>query len=193
MKTKIYTKSGDLGETSLFGGPRVSKAHSSIEAYGNVDELNAVLGLARATLNAESVKNKNLESLSEKLFHIQNELFTVGSHLACADEKLRDHLPPLDALKVEQLESDIDKMNDKMPELREFILPGGHLLASQLHLARTVCRRAERSVVSSTEKPLSESLALVVTYLNRLSDYLFVVARYANHLTDTPEIKWKKP
>ncbi|MEQ1665396.1 MAG: cob(I)yrinic acid a,c-diamide adenosyltransferase [Bdellovibrionales bacterium] len=190
--TKIYTKGGDLGQTSLIGGARVSKSDIRLEAYGTVDELNAQLGFCLAQINdAEQIK-----PLYDTLKIIQNDLFAVGSHLACSDAKLRQSLPPLPEKQISVLESEIDNMTANLPELRDFILPGGHLVASALHVARTVCRRAERNTMALVEsnnglpREISEP---IIKYLNRLSDYLFVSSRFVNFKTQMPETKWKKP
>lgn len=198
MKTKIYTKGGDLGQTSLFGGPRVSKSHAALEAYGTIDELNALLGLSLATSTNETLLCET--SLRETLLKIQNDLFSIGSHLACADEKWRSQLPALNDNCITNLENEIDSMTVTLPELREFILPGGDEVAAFLHVARTVCRRAERATVLFYEQavphtPVSDehSTKYIVKYLNRLSDFLFVAARFVNFKTNITEPKWKKP
>lgn len=190
MKTKIYTKGGDHGLTSLFGGPRVSKSHEALNAYGTIDELNACLGLCLNHLPTAEVH------LAELLSRVQNELFTIGSHLACADESWRDKLPSLKKLRVDLLENQIDVMTDSTPELREFILPGGHIAATHLHLARTVCRRAERATVAFSElagQVSQDTMLPIIIYLNRLSDFLFVAARFVNFKTLTKEVTWTKP
>lgn len=188
MKTKIYTKGGDHGQTSLFGGPRVSKAHAALEAYGTVDELNAHLGLAIQSLSSTE------KLLCKTLLQIQNDLFSIGSHLACHDEKWRHKLPPFSDNQITDLEKQIDEMTLNLPELREFILPGGDPSAALLHVARTVCRRAERATVRFYEENTAEKAPeFIVKYLNRLSDYLFVAARFVNFKTSTEETKWKKP
>lgn len=177
---KIYTKTGDAGETGLFGGKRLSKAALRIETYGTVDELNACLGLFRDSL--EHV------GLREALLTIQHRLFSIGSALACDpnDPALELDLRETD---LEWLETAIDGMEEELPPLRNFVLPTGHLSVSHAHLARTVCRRAERRAV---ELARQEKVAdLVLRYLNRLSDYLFVAARYAAQLNGVPEVKWK--
>ena len=162
---KVYTKTGDGGETSLFSGGRVSKNSSRIEAYGTVDELNSLLGL----LSAEELPPEVLERLRE----VQSALFVVGSSLADPKGRLGDKAGSLSA---EGLEAWIDAMDSELPELRAFILPGGCREAALAHVARTVCRRAERRVVA-----VDEAGGVVVAYLNRLSDLLFVLARWLNH------------
>lgn len=194
MKTKIYTKKGDSGETSLFGGPRVSKAHPQIEAYGHVDELNAAVGLCLSYLRLELKNKSELTRVIQLLEQSQNELFAVGSHLACADEKLRPQLPALKTNDLFQFESEMDHMTDKLPELKEFILPGGHPLACHLHMARTICRRAERAVEKfrNTGSISHDLVQPLIQYLNRFADYLFLAARYVNFQLHSPEVKWKK-
>lgn len=190
---KIYTKAGDEGQTSLVGGHRVSKGEDRLEAYGTVDELNSVLGLLIADIatlppQAQTPKIKNVVSL---LSQIQNLLFTVGSRLACDNQKTLDQLPKLEESAILALEKAIDDYQGQLPPLTEFILPGGERTASLAHLGRTVCRRAERATV----RLLSSSFppeALLIRYLNRLSDYLFVLARVLNLWLGGPETKWKK-
>jgi len=178
--TRIYTKQGDQGLSSLFGGDPVSKADLRLEAYGNIDELNSVLGLARCELG----------SLLD-LTNTQNYLFTIGSHLACGDESLRSRLPPLDSQKTSDLEMQIDGLQAQLPELKQFILPGGSKAAAWLHLARTVCRRAERAVVR-VQQEVHELDPSIVTYLNRLGDFLFVAARYCNLKMEISDLPWQK-
>lgn len=180
---KIYTKTGDAGETGLLGGRRVRKDDLRIEAYGTVDELNAFLGLARCeALPAE---------VATTLERVQNELFAVGAELATTNPAKRRPEFIAEA-HIETLEREIDHLETKLPPLKEFILPGGNRGASQLHVARAVCRRAERLVVSLMNDPGSEVSPRMVKYLNRLSDYLFVAARAANWLAGVPDVPWKK-
>lgn len=190
---KIYTKTGDSGETSLFGGKRVSKAELRLESYGTIDELNSSLGLVRAFLH--TLRNQaNLEpfatELNGVLEGIQIQLFTLGSHLACVDPKLQAKLPAPHPDAVEILERKMDQYTATLPELKNFILPGGGVVAAQFHLARTVCRRAERSVIRLHEEK-EKIPEFAVIYLNRLSDFLFVAARYANHQQGLSDILWK--
>lgn len=181
---KIYTKTGDSGETSLFGGRRVWKDDLRISAYGTVDELNAVLGIALTEINDEELKIV-LKSL-------QNELFVLGSDLATPLDKGNKgfQIPRIEKSYSERLEKLIDNFDAKLPELKNFILPGGSKGAANLHLARTVCRRAEREVVSLSRN--EEINVEVEIYLNRLSDLLFVLARYQNFVTGTKDINWQK-
>lgn len=180
---KIYTKTGDTGDTGLFGGGRVAKNHPRVEAYGDVDELNATLGLVRAV--------EPMPRVDEVLVPIQRDLFAIGALLATPDrEKMRQHLEKarVDDARITELERAIDDGDAELEPLRSFIVPGGTPKAAALHVARTVCRRAERRVVElgqDTELP-----ALVVIYLNRLSDLLFTLARVANKRAGAGEVTW---
>ena len=179
--TRIYTKTGDTGETSLFGGERVSKGQLRIESYGTVDELNSWIGLLRD----QKVNQKRTQILIE----IQDRLFTVGSRLATLDVTKVHALPELKEHDISLLEIEIDKMEQELPPMRNFILPGGHESVSFGHIARTVCRRAERHVVqlSNTEKVEP----LILKYLNRLSDFLFVLCRKMSDELAATETPWK--
>ena len=178
---KIYTKTGDKGQTSLIGGTRVPKHHLRIESYGTVDELNSYIGLIRD----QQVDKHTFNTLLE----IQDRLFTIGSMLASDPEKSKMKIPDLKEEDILFLETEIDKMNEVLPELHSFILPGGHTLVSFCHIARCVCRRAERiSVHLSEESFVSE---LLVKYLNRLSDYLFVLSRKFSKDLTALEMPWK--
>ncbi len=178
---KIYTKTGDEGQTSLLGGTRVSKAHLRIDAYGSVDELNAYLGL----LKDQEVNQDRQDFLKE----IQDRLFTIGSSLALDPAKTKIKIPDIRESDVELLEKEIDQMNEKLPEMRNFILPGGHTAISFGHVARCVCRRAERQVVALSEEAFVAEVVLM--YLNRLSDYLFVLCRLMHQELEVEEIPWK--
>jgi cob(I)alamin adenosyltransferase len=183
MSLKIYTKTGDLGKTSLIGGTKVPKSNIRIETYGTVDELNSFIGL----LNDHITDHHSKQILKE----IQDRLFTIGSSLACdPDKEPKMKLPDLNEKDVELLEQEIDKMNESLPEMRSFILPGGSLAVSVAHVARCVCRRAERHCVQMQEQQVFID-PLVIKYMNRLSDHLFVMARYIGHITDVKEIEWK--
>ena len=178
---KIYTKTGDKGQTSLLGGTRVSKADLRIEAYGTVDELNSHIGLVRD----QDVNAAHRDLLKE----IQDRLFTVGSSLAADPQKNVTILPDLRETDLTLLETEMDGMNEQLPELRAFVLPGGHPSVSVCHVARTVCRRAERQVIRlHHEEPVDE---MVIKYLNRLSDYLFVLSRMMAHELGAEEVKWQ--
>jgi len=178
---KIYTKTGDKGLTSLFGGERVPKYHYRIEAYGTVDELNAHIGLLRD----QPIDKATIEVLLE----IQDRLFTLGSILATEQGNTKVKTPQLHAEDIEFLEKEMDNMNEHLPEMRSFVLPGGHQIVSFCHIARCVCRRAERLVVFLGEKePINDEILI---YLNRLSDYLFVLSRKLSADFNANEISWE--
>jgi len=178
---KIYTKSGDRGETGLFGGGRVAKSDGRVEAYGEVDEACAALGVARAALADPE--------LQAELARIQDELFCVGAELASPHGvKARSAVPPLEPRWAERLEQAMDRWDLELPALHQFVLPGGTPAAAALHLARAICRRAERRVVALAAQAEVDATALV--YLNRLSDFLFVAARVANARAGHPETHW---
>lgn len=182
---KIYTKSGDRGETGLFGGPRVPKDDPRVEAYGAVDELNAALGLARAG-NAAGAADPEVDAV---LAVLQQRLFAVGADLATPPRaRARAGLPPVEPAWVEEMERQIDGWEERLAPLRQFVLPGGDGVAALLHLARTVCRRAERRVVAlHGQEPVE---AAVLTFLNRLADLLFVLARTVNLRRGAAEPAW---
>lgn len=183
MSQKIYTKTGDLGKTSLIGGTKVPKSHLRIESYGTVDELNSYIGLVNDYLNDEHTKNI--------LKEIQDRLFTIGSSLACdPDKEPSMKIPDLKESDISLLEREIDTMNEVMPVMKHFVLPGGHLAISTTHVARCVCRRSERICVNMQENEMFVE-PIIIKYLNRLSDYLFVLARYIAHLLSITEIIWK--
>jgi cob(I)alamin adenosyltransferase len=179
--TKIYTRKGDGGTTALGGGQRVPKDSARVTAYGTVDELNSALGVALA--------HGLSDHLREALPAIQNELFHLGSDLCFVeDDKAKYNIPQIETRHVEKLEALIDELNDVVGPLENFILPGGSIGAANLHLARTICRRAERAVATLTrEEPVGP---FVMRYLNRLSDALFVMARYENKMQEVPEPLW---
>jgi cob(I)alamin adenosyltransferase len=178
---KIYTKTGDAGETGLFGGPRVKKSDPRVEAYGDVDELNAAIGVVRAQLEDPEIERE--------LARAQDALFCVGAELATPHgAKARSAIPEVEARWVEALEAAIDGWEAQLPPLRQFVLPGGTRTAAALHLARCICRRAERRVVALAAE--SEVAPATLAYLNRLSDLLFVAARIANHRAQKPETAW---
>ena len=186
---KIYTKNGDKGMTSGFGGDPFSKSDQLLEAYGTVDELNCQIGLCFH--HKENLPDKVLQGIHQKLTQIQNRLFTVGSHLALRDGSLLKHLPPLDESWVLNLEKEMDEHSAILPELKSFILPGGHPLSSQLHVCRAVCRRAERQFFRAISET-SPQKDLIGRYLNRLSDYFFSLARLCNHHAGQPDQIWIK-
>ena len=188
MSFKIYTKTGDAGLTSLIGGTRLPKQHLRIEAYGTVDELNSHIGLLRDVITAKETV--------DLLVSIQDRLFTIGSHLA-ADPKIylsenksnKMSLPPINEKDVEVLEQAIDLIDEQVPEMKSFILPGGHVYVSYCHIARCVCRRAERAVLRLTEYEKVDTIHS--KYLNRLSDYLFMLSRQLTMQLNANEIPWK--
>jgi cob(I)alamin adenosyltransferase len=187
---RVYTRGGDLGETSLIGGDRVSKASLRIDCYGTVDELNAILGLVRAA-NREpggSSRKADRDRLDALLERIQNELFNLGSDLATLQEDRHPKQPVIEARHVTFLEKTIDELNASLPELRSFVLPGGGWVSAFLHQARTVCRRAERRVTTLARQEATGKHALV--YLNRLSDLLFVLGRWAAKTRKEAEPLW---
>jgi cob(I)alamin adenosyltransferase len=183
MANKIYTKTGDLGKTSLIGGTKVLKSHIRIDSYGTVDELNSYIGLL----------GDHLTDLHSKtvIKEIQDRLFTIGSSLACDPEKEPTmKIPDLRESDIVFLEKEIDHMHDVLPPMKFFIIPGGHVAISTAHVTRCICRRAERCCVNMMEHELFVD-PLVIKYLNRLSDYLFVLARYIGHQLNVDDIAWK--
>jgi cob(I)alamin adenosyltransferase len=178
---KIYTKTGDQGETSLLGGTRVLKSDRRIETYGTVDELNSFIGLI-ADLDPDKERTALLRN-------IQSRMFTIGSSLAAENDRAKDFKPDLEEIDITQLETAIDEMNTVLPSMTNFIIPGGHQLISTTHVARTVCRRAERRVIELAASADVEEI--VVRYLNRLSDFLFVLARKQGFDMGIDEVPWK--
>jgi cob(I)alamin adenosyltransferase len=190
--TKVYTRGGDKGMTSLVGGDRVRKDHVRIESYGTVDELNAVIGLAR-TFNGRSTADAAVVArLDEMLRAVQNDLFNVGADLATPAESRWEGMHRVGGEEVTRLEGWIDELNGDLPPLREFILPGGGPVGAFFHQARTVCRRAEREVLRLMEAD-DEVGAGAMRYLNRLSDWLFVAGRWAAKSLDEDEYLWDRP
>ena len=188
---KIYTGSGDRGKTSLFSGERVSKSDQRVEAYGDVDELNSVLGGLVASLPSDAAE------LAKEIQQIQSTLLHLGSWLAVTpDSPVSKDLLQISEAHSKTLELAIDRMEKGLPNLKEFLLPGGHIAAAWAHVARAMCRRAERHVVrlsvSSVETEKSHQLGGAIVYLNRLSDYLFVLARHCNKIHGIPDTLWKK-
>jgi cob(I)alamin adenosyltransferase len=186
---RIYTRAGDSGFTRLVGGQRIAKNEMRIACYGTVDELNAFVGAARCSAEGESATIPALRSFAAKLKRLQHELFNLGSILATLPEDVHPKQPRITATEIDQLEREIDEANAELPPLRSFVLPGSSRLEADLHICRTVCRRAERLLVelaareSVPEEP--------VRYLNRLSDALFVWSRWANHVLGKPETLWE--
>ncbi|MDQ6663932.1 MAG: cob(I)yrinic acid a,c-diamide adenosyltransferase [Acidobacteriota bacterium] len=182
---RVYTRTGDSGETGLAGGQRVRKDAARIEAYGTVDELNAFVGIARQTAEEQMHLFPMIGVLAHILKRVQHELFNAGSILATLPEDVHPKQARITAAEVAQLESEIDKMNEDLPALRSFVLPGGCRLNAELHVCRTVCRRAERICVSLGER------GEILKYLNRLSDALFVWSRWASLRMGSPETLWE--
>ncbi|MFS4460262.1 cob(I)yrinic acid a,c-diamide adenosyltransferase [Bdellovibrio sp. HCB2-146] len=185
-KAKIYTRTGDKGNTRLVDGSCVEKFNPRVEAYGTVDELNSYLGVVRSSLQSFPA----VQALDPVLEKIQNELFNIGSLLATEKDEVFKMLPAIKESQIQYLEKQIDELTVELPELRNFILPAGHIVASHLHVARTCCRRSERRSAEIAMKDDRYSLSL--QYLNRLSDYLFVAARWANLKAGFNEVLWKK-
>lgn len=178
---KVYTKTGDQGETSLFGGKRVKKYHARIQAYGTTDELNSYIGLIRD----QDIEEQHKKTLKE----IQDRIFTLGAALAADPDKPKLKKPDLHLSDIEFLEKEMDRMDESLPEMRYFVLPGGHTTVSYCHIARCVCRRAERLVIELSEEANIEPM--IIKYLNRLSDYLFVLGRKLGQELNAEEIPWK--
>lgn len=193
---KIYTRKGDSGQTRLIGGTEISKSALRIEAYGTVDELNSFLGLCCKEAQNHKQEKLELGGFDEEIQFIQNELFNAGGLLACEDLAMLPKLPHLSGKAIQMLEENIDRMTTVLQPLREFILPGGSELACRLHVARTVCRRAERRLVEFINTDLHGNIPdeykQIVIYLNRLSDWCFTAARWANSVFGVHDHTWKK-
>ncbi len=177
---KIYTRTGDKGTTALLGGKRINKSELRIHAYGTIDELNSYLGLLG--------DHSEIDEKKKTILRIQNQLFVIGSHLATEPGKSFDYIPDLQETETKFLEDEIDDMNLSLPEMTNFVLPGGHKLVSFIHISRTVCRRGERLVIELGQN--EQVPELIIKYLNRLSDYLFVLARYAAQKLGVEEVPW---
>ena len=188
--TKVYTKTGDKGVTGLVDGSRVPKNHPRIEAYGTVDELNAIIGIIRTFLN-DTKENTSLEVIDTCLYRIQNDLFNVGADLATPRTSRWEGMALITEDSIKTLEEQIDKLNDDLPPLKEFILPGGGKVGAFFHQARTVARRAERDIISLMQTDDTIEI-LPMTYLNRLSDYLFVAGRWSAKQLNETEYFWKR-
>lgn len=186
---RVYTRGGDRGETGLAGGQRIPKDARRIEAYGTVDELNSFIGMARDTAEGLTPQYPAMAELDTILKRVQHELFNAGSILATLPEDVHPRQARVTDAEIAQLETEIDRMNDGLPPLRSFVLPGGCRLNAELHVCRTVCRRAERVCVTlAREEPLDGAIA---RYLNRLSDALFVWSRWVSHTLGVQEILWE--
>jgi cob(I)alamin adenosyltransferase len=187
-KSSVYTRGGDKGQTSLVSGNRISKGSDRINLYGEVDELNSHLGLIVSELYKETDLTDNIEYIEE----IQSRLFDLGSNLACEKVNADKYkLPQLTEDSILTMEAKIDSMDSVIKPLKNFILPGGHTASAQLHIARTICRRIERNLVRFSEENTDEIPVNSIQFINRLSDFLFVMARYVNHKMKKSEILWK--
>ncbi|MBV8552276.1 MAG: cob(I)yrinic acid a,c-diamide adenosyltransferase [Acidobacteriaceae bacterium] len=186
---RIYTRAGDSGETRLVGGQRVAKDDLRIDSYGTVDELNSFIGLARSTAEQLSSEVPRLNQFAATLKRIQHELFNLGSILATLPEDVHPKQPRITSAEISRLEHEIDQANEELPALRSFVLPGGSRLDTELHVCRTVCRRAERLLVRLARQ--QNAPAESVQYLNRLSDALFVWSRWVNHVLGAVETLWE--
>lgn len=186
-KSQIYTRGGDKGQTSLVSGTRISKSHHRLHIYGEVDELNSNLGMAHSLLKQIFEFEAELEFIE----NIQSRLFDLGSNLACEPENIEKYkLPKISESFIIDIEEKIDELDSKLPALKNFILPGGHPAAASFHISRTICRRIERNLVAFDEDPINKVPVNALMFINRLSDYLFVMARFVNLITKEDEIKW---
>ena len=184
---KVYTKSGDKGQTYLVGGKKIAKDDIRICSYGEIDELNAYIGGCRQLI-VEKSDNSEFKKLSNILYRIQNELFNLGNMLATLDEDIKKGMPRIEDSHIKKMENEIDYFNENLPDLKSFVLPGGSQLNIWFHISRTLCRRCERTVVSLSQKESVDDI--IVKYLNRLSDGLFVWSRWVNVMQSHPEVSW---
>ena len=184
---KVYTKSGDKGQTYLVGGKKIAKNDIRICSYGEIDELNAYIGGCRQLI-VEKSDNSEFKKLSNILYRIQNELFNLGNMLATLDEDIKKGMPKIEDSHIKKMENEIDYFNENLPDLKSFVLPGGSQLNIWFHISRTLCRRCERTVVSLSQKESVDGI--IVKYLNRLSDGLFVWSRWVNVMQSHPEVSW---
>lgn len=184
-KSFLYTRTGDSGETSLVGGERVRKSCARLEAYGTLDEFSSFLGVVLSAPSCPAV-------LKTQLLKVQNELFNLGAYLATAPAPGTEPACGLTEAKMQELEGWIDTLDEQTPKVRTFVLPGGCELAAHAHVARTVCRRAERRILALSEEPGAYVDPMLIAYVNRLSDYLFIAARWLNHQAGVEEITWKQ-
>ena len=184
---KVYTKSGDKGQTYLVGGKKIAKNDIRICSYGEIDELNAYIGGCRQLI-VEKSDNSEFKKLSNILYRIQNELFNLGNMLATLDEDIKKGMPRIEDSHIKKMENEIDYFNENLPDLKSFVLPGGSQLNIWFHISRTLCRRCERTVVSLSQKESVDGI--IVKYLNRLSDGLFVWSRWVNVMQSHPEVSW---
>ena len=184
---KVYTKSGDKGQTYLVGGKKIAKNDIRICSYGEIDELNAYIGGCRQLI-VEKSDNSEFKKLSNILYRIQNELFNLGNMLATLDEDIKKGMPKIEDSHIKKMENEIDYFNENLPDLKSFVLPGGSQLNIWFHISRTLCRRCERTVVSLSQKESVDGI--IVKYLNRLSDGLFVWSRWVNVMQSHSEVSW---
>mgnify|MGYP000365588038 FL=1 len=188
-KSKVYTRSGDKGSTGLVGGTRVSKGDSRIHIYGEIDELNSHLGMGITLI--EEFSQRELLDIVPYLKRIQYDLFVIGSIFACEKDKRENYsLPTISSTDVDKLEGEIDKLDSILEPLKYFVLPGGHKISSQFHITRTVCRRAERYATSYEGQNAGELPVETLKYINRLSDYLFILSRFSNKVMGADEVWW---
>ncbi len=189
-KASVYTRTGDKGTTGLVGGTRIPKSDLRIDLYGEVDELNSHLGVAISSFKAEKI-NIKFEALINSLTQIQSRLFDLGSNLACESEnREKFQLPQIEQKHIDAMESSMDEMDSELVKLKSFILPGGHIVASDFHVCRTVCRRVERKLVEFGKNSEVEIPNFSREYINRLSDFFFIVSRFVNHRMSEEEILW---
>jgi len=186
--SKVYTRTGDLGMTSLIGGKSTSKNDPRICAYGKIDELNSYIGACRQSLSSSDIKGQDVEKLGKILYRIQNELFNIGNMLATLDSDIAENIPKVEVSHIDTLEKNIDYFNNELPPLNSFVLPGGSNVNIWLHIARTVCRDCERQVVGLSSKENIDDN--IIKYLNRLSDALFVFSRWSNYKLSIKETLW---
>ena len=196
---KVYTGGGDKGKTSLFSGERVAKSHERVDAYGDIDELSSFLGALAASIPDSG--SESGQKIIEELYQIQSDLLGVGAILATTpDSSSFESLTKISEEKSKALENAIDRMDAELPPLKTFILPGGHIASAWAHIARTICRRAERRMIglfqesdtAASSVTVPEHVPNVLVYINRLSDYLFILARYCNHIVGAEDVPWKK-
>lgn len=186
---RVYTRKGDAGQTRLVGGQQVSKGALRIESYGTIDELNAFLGAARQSIAEHHAGHEGMSALDQEFLRVQHELFNLGSVLATLPEDIVPQMPRVTQADIDELEASIDRHNEDLGALRSFVLPGGTRLNANLHICRTICRRAERVLVQLAEQ--TELDPLTVAYVNRLSDAFFVWSRWASYAGGEPEVLWQ--
>jgi len=186
--SKVYTKTGDRGYTQLVGGKKISKSDLRICSYGEIDELNSYVGGCRQMIIDSKVENDDLHRISDILYRVQNELFNVGNMLATLDVDIKKGMPQVEKSHIDNLEKDIDYFNSNLPTLKSFVLPGGSQTNVWFHITRTLCRKCERTVVALSKKEKID--VVIIKYLNRLSDALFVWSRWINFINSKDEVLW---